>query len=463
MTIVGRSRTQGWAAGVVVLFTSCAPRPLAVHWSHEGARASSAPEGATPSPGNGEARSARVDAGNSDADKIVAAALTETSRVRELSVLGAVRGVTLSRKEMAVQVKGAIDREIPPDVVAAQGELLVALGVAPVDFDYVAALVSLMSSQLAGYYEPSEKTMYLASDLGAPERAATLSHELVHALQDQHYDLGKLLDYHPDASDAQTAVHALAEGDATSAMLDQLLASRGVKATDLSEQLLGVQVRAAAEFAAGTTDVPDILKRSLVAPYVDGIGLVHFLRRRGGWAEVDRIWKTPPTSTEQLLHPEKLISREEPLVIAAPPSPAGGPHDVALVDVLGEQSVRLLLEEWLPRAVAEASAGGWGGDRLAVFHSDDRFAIAIHLRADSSEAAARQAAGLLRGVAAQGGATRGAAPCVERPDRGPIRVERRGRDVVLVAGPYHRVGRSVTAAASCVEAAEWSLRIFAAK
>jgi hypothetical protein len=396
-----------------------------------------------------------------DADRVVAAALAEMSRVRELAARGPVRGKTLSRNEMAAQVKRAIEREVPPEVVAAEGELLVALGVAPPSFDYPKALVALMSAELAGYYEPSEKTMYLASDLGRAEKAATLSHELVHALQDQHYDLGKLLDYHPDESDMQTAVHALAEGDATSAMLDELLAPRGAKATDLSDQLLGVQVRAAAQFSSAVTGVPDILKRSLVAPYVDGIGLVHFLRRRGGWAEVDRIWKAPPSSTEQLLHPEKLLAREDPIPVAVPVPPAGGPSEPVFTDVLGEQSVRLLFEEWLPRAAAEAAASGWGGDRVVVFHADDRVAVAIHLRADSAEAATRQAAALLRGVAAQRGApARPNSPCAERADLGPLRVERQGRDVVIVAGPYRRVGAAVSAAATCREAAQWAARIF---
>jgi hypothetical protein len=398
---------------------------------------------------------------NDDADRAVAAALAETSRVRELAARGPVRGTTLSREEMTLQVKRAIEREVPPEVVAAEGELLVALGVAPPSFDYAKALVSLMSAELAGYYEPSDKTMYLASDLGKAEKAATLSHELVHALQDQHYDLGKLLDYRPDESDKQTAIHALAEGDATSAMLDQLLAPRGAKATDLSDQLLGIQVRAAAQFSSSVTGVPDVLKRSLVAPYVDGIGLVHFLRRRGGWAEVDRIWKAPPSSTEQLLHPEKLLAHENPILVDVPVAPSGGPSDRVFTDVLGEQSVRLLLEEWLPRAAAEAGASGWGGDRVVVFHTDDRFAVAIHLRADSVEAATGQATALFRGVAAQGGGSpRPTSSCAERADLGPLRVERKGRDVVIVAGPYRRAGPVVSAAASCRDAALWAARIF---
>ena len=62
--------------------------------------------------------------------------------------------------------------------------------------------------------------MYLASDLQDRAADATLAHELVHALQDQYYDLGPRLSYQPEANDRESAVQALAEGDATSAMMD---------------------------------------------------------------------------------------------------------------------------------------------------------------------------------------------------------------------------------------------------
>ena len=71
-----------------------------------------------------------------------------------------------------------------------------------------------------GFYEPDDKTMYLAADLSDAERDETLAHELVHALQDQHYDLGPLFRHARDNEERVAAGHALAEGDATSAMFE---------------------------------------------------------------------------------------------------------------------------------------------------------------------------------------------------------------------------------------------------
>ncbi|HVU03348.1 MAG TPA: hypothetical protein VHE30_16425 [Polyangiaceae bacterium] len=398
-----------------------------------------------------------------DADAIVAEALEKASAVRELRAKGPVRGVTLTRARLAVQVAEAVDRELPPDLLRAEGEMLVLLGVVPADFDYRGAVVTLMAEELAGYYEPRDKTMYLAADLDAAARAATLSHELVHALQDQYFDLSHLLDFRPDESDALSAAHSLAEGDATSAMLDSMLAERGIRATDLSDALLGAQIRFATAISMKAPSVPDVLKRSLVAPYIDGTRLVNVLRRQGGWAAVDDVWKNPPTTTEQLLHEEKLRTHERALVLSIPPPAAGGPATRILSDVFGEQGLRLLFEEWLPEQVAEANAAGWGGDRGAIFHDDDRFALAWHFRADDAASADRQTDAFTRGVVAQGGTRQGAAACAERSDRGPLRVERRKRDIVVVAGPYRRSSGGARSAATCADAADWTRQIFQAE
>jgi hypothetical protein len=323
-----------------------------------------------------------------------------------------------------------------------------------------------MTAELAGYYEPLDKTMYLASDLGGPEQQATLAHELVHALQDQHYGLGTLLDYREDASDVQGAVHALAEGDAMSAMLDQLLAPKGEKATDIPETLIAVQARAAAQFSSGAKNVPDILKRSLIAPYVDGLSFVHFLRRRGGWAEVDRAWQHLPETTEQLLHPDKFLAREHAVTVPVPAAPPGGPKTLILHDVEGEQTLRILFEEWLPRRPAANAAADWGGDRAAVFREGGVVAAAMHVRYDTAAAAALGFDAFRTGLAAQGSGPPKPTPataCAERADRGPLLVARAGRDVALVAGPYRVDGRSATSTGSCAGAAGWAALVLAAR
>jgi len=159
-----------------------------------------------------------------------------------------------------------------------------------------------------GYYEPSEKTMYLASDLGRSGRrdrcrtsSSMRSKISIRSRQ--------LLAIAPTSRTCRRPFtrSPKATPRARSSMSCWLRAAP--KATDLPESLLGVQVRAAANSRRPSSAVPDILKRSLVAPYVDGIGLVHFLRRRGGWAGSIVFWKDPRRAPSSSFTPRSSSSR----------------------------------------------------------------------------------------------------------------------------------------------------------
>jgi len=200
------------------------------------------------------------------AERTVARALKYVSALRELDALGPVKGRIISRDEMVKRVEHSLDTEVPPAVVSASGEILFALGTVPASYDYRSGLLSVMRSELLGFYEPHEKTMFLGGDLHGQELDATLWHELVHALQDQHYGLEKLLGWTDDAGDWQGAVHALAEGDATSAMVDGLFAEKGMHAPDLPDSMMDLQ---GALSAGSALQVPPIVKRSVVAPYFE--------------------------------------------------------------------------------------------------------------------------------------------------------------------------------------------------
>jgi hypothetical protein len=206
-----------------------------------------------------------------------------------------------------------------------------------------------------------------------------------------------------------------------------------------------------------------VLKRSLIAPYIDGLAFVHVLRRRGGWAEVDRVWGQLPESTEQLLHPDKLFAHEHPVTIAVPAAPPRGPATVALHDVFGEQALRILFEEWIARRPAAAAAADWGGDRVAVFREEGRVATALHVRYDNEATAALGFAAFKAGIEAQGGPTTvsKSRSCVERGDRGPLLAVHAKRDVVVVAGPYVAAKDRMASAGDCGGAAVWADRVLA--
>jgi hypothetical protein len=141
-------------------------------------------------------------------------------------------------------------------------------------------------------------------------------------------------------------------------------------------------------------------------------------------------------------------------------------------DVLGEQTVRLVLEEWVPLETARKAASGWAGDRVAVFADGDRRAVAIALRYDDEASARRALEAVARGALAEplenptrarsatvdagAKAARAGRFCGEREVRGPFAVVRSGRDLGVTLGPYTRDKATTRSASDCAKALAWA-------
>lgn len=406
-------------------------------------------------------------------ERRIQTALRYVSQIRGLEIKSKVNGRLISRSEIKDFVARQLEEESPKDVIEATDALLYGLGTVPADFSFRKSVLELMTSQLLGFYDPKRKAFFVGGDLAGDEADATLWHELVHALQDQHYDLERLTKWQPDRGDAQAAVHALAEGDATSVMFDALVRPRGMSALDLPDGML----RAEGVLGAVGNSAPPILVRSLIAPYADGLTFAHFLRRRGDFTAVDEAWRSPPDSTEQLLHPEKFLTREPPLNVPAPAAPAHAPelHE-RYRDVLGEQTVRIVLEEWVPARTAAQAASDWGGDRVVMFSDQARtcWAGAWRIKYDTEAAAERGLIAFARGaLLPQGSVTadgvarqideaearrelKGGQVCRIRHNRGPFAVVRSGPDLAVTLGPFQRNGVTPGESEGCEAALRWA-------
>ncbi len=392
--------------------------------------------------------------------------LEQVQVARRLQLRVPVVGRTISRDVLVRHLEEGFHADVPPLAIDGAGELLIALGAAPLDFDYEATLLRLLRSDLAGLYDPRLGAMFLREELDGEARRAALLHELVHALQDQHFGLSAITQYREDGGDRTSALSCLAEGDATSAMFDGMLAPQGRTALDLPDEVIASQFARAVAPSEGSDATPALLRRSVLAPYLDGLAFVHALRRRGGFAEVDRVWKNPPTTTEQVLHLEKYDSREpaRDVPLPRPPAHPAGQADFEMVfhDVCGEQSLRLLLEEWMTTAAAAQAAQGWGGDRVAVFARSNERAVGWILESDDSASAKALFAALersFRDSAQRRGPATEPSLCRIRDDRGPFAVGRRDKRVVVVAGPYAKSGTANTPGTtdehSCSAARGW--------
>jgi hypothetical protein len=403
----------------------------------------------------------------------IARMLRRVSAARGLETKRAVPGKTLSRVDLIARVKDHVAKEIPNEAIRNEGLVLQLMGFVPPKFDYEAETFALLEAQLAGFYEPADGSMYMASDLDEENATATLAHELVHSLQDQHYDLGPRSKYKPGQGDKSSAGSALAEGDATSAMIDVMVQGSGSTALDVPESVFTEQVMASVSTGPGA-NAPHAMRASLVSPYIDGTIFIHALRKRGGWKEVDSVWRNPPTTTEQVLHLEKYDTHEAAAEVAPPTLLAlGAGWTVADADTYGELGVRLTFGEWLDSGAAATAAAHWGGDRAVLAKNGDNYALAWRLEYDAGTKvndalwAERNYPVLLAALEAKVGPAAkeaGAVPfaCITRRELGPLALLRKGKTLVFIAGPTHTATSGVWASAgACGLAKKWATEIAA--
>ena len=90
------------------------------------------------------------------------------------------------------------------------------------------------------------------------------------------------------------------------------------------------------------------------------------------WESVNKMYSDLPSSTEQIIHPEKyFVTRDEPKPVSAEALAArlGSDWKVAYKNVLGEFSLNLLLSLHLSEERSRRSAAGWGGDQVLLLEN----------------------------------------------------------------------------------------------
>ncbi|MCA1614182.1 MAG: hypothetical protein LC800_08560 [Acidobacteria bacterium] len=366
--------------------------------------------------------------------------LRETSEIRRLAVLRPVKSGAQSRAEIERMLVRNLGEKTTPEKMRA-GELASKkFGLLPADFQLRAFVVSLLTEQILGYYDPKTQHFYLADWIDVEGQRPVMAHELAHALQDQHFDLLRRFDGWPEGdSDAELAAHALVEGDASLVMM--FYALRDMK-------------RAAATFKSAAAPTPQLdrapraLRASLMFPYEQGLEFASNLYKRGGWDEVSAAYRRLPESTEQLLHPEKYFARETPVRVELPSlAPAlGAPWRRISSNVNGEWGYFLVLNEFLgDEKLARAAAAGWGGDRYALYENPrTRQTLLAHVSAWDTEAEAveffdayaRRTEARYKNAAAltPAPATPASASKAWRTAGGTVIAERRGARVAVLEG-----------------------------
>lgn len=244
--------------------------------------------------------------------------------------------------------------------------VLKALGLLPADLDLPDTYRSLLEVGVLGFYDPEIQRLVVRGGEFDLFGQAILVHELVHAFDDQWFDLDR-----PDFpnADQEYGFLAVVEGNASRVedqWRDQLSAE--------DKETLAVQ-----EFGSLSLEdlnrlraLPEIILLRQASPYNDGQAYVERMEEVGGEQAIDDSLTVPPRSSEEILHEGNLF--EDELAIVDVPVPA--------VDgsIIGEGTLgELLISFWLD----DPAAAGWGGDRYAVFEDGENICLTVDLAADT--------------------------------------------------------------------------------
>ena len=358
----------------------------------------------------------------------------DLTELRGLPFLKDVPAEKQSVKDFGRFLQTELDKTFPPQRAADMQAALLRLGMLLESIDIGDEFRNALLSQAGAYYDPATgKFFYLMANVSGDMLKMIASHELVHAIQDQHFHLGPLMEKLDRTftegvrqDDQILAVRYLVEGEATYLQtLWQTISARGLrdpqsKSYKQAERTAHLLVRvqggldtaflvqinklavafmgdAGDEIAAAINSmdrIPPYILHPLISAYTGGAVFVMNLEQSGGWEAVSQAYADLPRSSEQVMHPDKFATRrDEPTLLTLPDmgylDDAGWtPIDSA---VHGEFYLNLLLRNFGSQpGEAVIATSGWDGDLYRAYRRGDGRVMFVLATTWDTEKDARQ-------------------------------------------------------------------------
>jgi hypothetical protein len=260
------------------------------------------------------------------------------------------------------------------------------------DFNLRPFLLSLLTEQIAGFYDDKTKVVNLLNWVPADQQKPVLAHELTHAVQDQKVGLekwsstgfkGESKTSSEDTAriqvdELETARQAVTEGQAMVVFVDYGL--KGTGKTMLDVPGLVDNMKASAADSSGSpimARAPLLLQRSLAFPYTDGLAFEAALEAKGGkqLAFLGALTLPPSSSFEVMTPAAYLVHAPVPVLRLPDVHPLLDadyePYDVG---VMGELDVEIMTDLFGGPQLASALAPAWDG---GVYYAGQRRSASV--------------------------------------------------------------------------------------
>jgi hypothetical protein len=357
----------------------------------------SAPAGQAPAPSAAQAAMTKEQAKElfRSVDEILSFVSTDT----KLPIEHSVKRKLISRDEVNRYLREKFDEDEGAKRMERSEVVLKKFGLLDRDFHLRPFLLSLLTEQIAGFYDNKTKTVNLLDWIEPDEQRPVLAHELTHALQDQKIGLTKWSDVslngtshnvqednrHLQVDEAETARDAVAEGQAMAVFVDYTLRSTGKTIADAPE--LADRLKDQVTDTSGSpvmARAPLMLQESLLFPYSEGLSFEQaILVKAGKDAAFAGVLANPPSSSFEIMNPDAYMAHTAVPVLRLPDihpliDAEYLPYDIG---VMGELDVRMLAELFGGREIATALAPAWDG---GVYYAAQRKAATTAAEKEST-------------------------------------------------------------------------------
>jgi hypothetical protein len=274
----------------------------------------------------------------------------------------------ITKQKINAFLKKRVHEVASPEEVRAEELTLKMFGLVPQDFDLAKNTVDLLTEQAAAFYDYDKKKLFITETTPDDNQEPVLAHELSHALADQNYNLGKFIRQGRKSDDGSTARLAVMEGQATW-LMSEFLARKSGKSLKDSPSLVAMMSNLS-DSGAGQYPVfdnsPLYLRQTLVFPYTKGMLFQDAVFQHDGEEGFGEVFRHPPVSTQQILHPEKYFAGVKPTQPDVPDPHLPRGYKGLVGGTLGELEHAILLEQYAGKARAADVAPHWRGSTFEL-------------------------------------------------------------------------------------------------
>jgi hypothetical protein len=318
--------------------------------------------------------------------------LAEMSKLVALPILSPLKKSMRSREEIRAYLLQKMKEDKDADKRYADQKTMEKFGLLPKDYPLDQVLVKVLTEQIAGLYDPDSQEFFIADWTSPADQRSVMSHELTHALQDQHFHIDKWTDAAKPNDDGELARDAVLEGSAMAAMMDYELRGKGTirDLGDFDPATFMGDVDSSPELSKA----PKVLQDELLFPYLAGITFTqHILKAGNGWPDFYKVFEKPPASTQQIMHPDLYLQGVMPAKVDLPAAKGVISPEWKKLDEnnMGEFGLQEILKKFLTKPRSVALAATWSGDRYAIFENqkNKKTLLEFRIRLSSDADAAR--------------------------------------------------------------------------